>query len=329
MSRLHTLFAIVLPSMLAGGVLFGSAFSHADDGRSRGGFWPQAQPTVVAQADPKQPKTPIPPIPPAPPHASPIPPMPPMPPKHAGSGISVSIHGGKVEIDGLKDMIDGHIQAALDMVRANKSIPPDVRAKLEKRLDKVKETLQKRLAHLDINDLDQLGDELGKMGDEIGDQMDEFGKEMEKYGKTFDNKNFGKNWNFGRHAHDDDDDDDDDDKLTSVPDIDDQDDLDDKVNDLGDLSLKGPQRDAIKKLRADSDKQVAAAKKALDQASTTLKKQLDNPASSDADIAKSIDAVTQQEAQIRKARILAWHNARRVLDDAQRKKVEDAAKKTK
>jgi hypothetical protein len=331
MSRLHTLFAIVLPSMLAGGVLFGSAFSRADDGRSRGGFWPQAQPTIVAQADPKQPKTPIPPVPPAPPHALPTPPAPPAPPtapKHAGGGLSVSIHGGKVEIDGIKDMIDSHIQQALDMVRANKNIPADVRAKLEKRLEKVKETLQKRLAHLDINDLDQLGDELGKMGDEIGDQMDEFGKEMEKYGKTFDSKNFGKNWNFGHHAHDDDDDDDDD-KLTSVPDIDDQDDLDDKVNDLGDLSLKGPQRDAIKKLRADSDKQVAAAKKALDQASTTLKKQLDNPASSDADIAKSIDAVTQQEAQIRKARILAWHNARRVLDDAQRKKVEDAAKKTK
>ena len=80
-------------------------------------------------------------------------------------------------------------------------------------------------------------------------------------------------------------------------------------------------------MRAESDRQVAAAKKQLDQASDTLKKQLDNSATSDADIARSIDAVTQQEAAIRKARIIAWHSARRVLDDAQRRKVEDAAAK--
>ena len=47
------------------------------------------------------------------------------------------------------------------------------------------------------------------------------------------------------------------------------------------------------------------------------------------EMGKSIDAVTQQEAAIRKARILAWVNARRVLDDAQRKKVEAAAAKAK
>lgn len=65
----------------------------------------------------------------------------------------------------------------------------------------------------------------------------------------------------------------------------------------------------------------------MDLASDALKKQLDNPATNDADIARSIDVVTQQEAAIRKARILAWHDARRVLDDAQRRKVEDAAAK--
>ena len=32
MSRTHKLFAVVIPSMLAGGVLFGSAFSSADEG---------------------------------------------------------------------------------------------------------------------------------------------------------------------------------------------------------------------------------------------------------------------------------------------------------
>ena len=205
-----------------------------------------------------------------------------------------------------------------------------MRDKLQKHLDKVRDTVKNRLSHLDAKDLDQLGDELGKMGDDIGKQMDEFGKEMEKYGKTWK----GKSWkshggSFHWDADDNDKDDDDDADLPSMPDVDDQDELDDAVKSLGDLSLKGPQRDQIQKLRADSDRQVAIAKKQLDQASETLKKQLDNAASNDADIARSIDAVTQQEAAIRKARILAWHGARRVLDDAQRKKVQDAAQKAK
>jgi Spy/CpxP family protein refolding chaperone len=133
-------------------------------------------------------------------------------------------------------------------------------------------------------------------------------------------------------VHDDDDDDDDrddDDDVVGNFDFDmddDDDDIADAVKDLGDLNLKPQQRDQIRKLRLDSDAKVAAAKRDLDRASEQLEKQLDNPAASDADISRAIDAVAQQEAAIRKARILAWHNARRVLDDAQRNKVQGAAK---
>jgi hypothetical protein len=148
-------------------------------------------------------------------------------------------------------------------------------------------------------------------------------------------KNFGKNWgkNWGKNQHhwkvdvdSDNDNDSDDEQVDSVPDIDDQEDMDDAVRNLGDLSLQGPQRDQIQRLRADSDRQVAVAKQQLDRASNELQRQLDNVSASDADIARAIDAVSQQEATIRKARILAWHGARRVLDGAQRRKVEDAAR---
>jgi hypothetical protein len=328
MSRTQTFFAIVFPSMLAGGVIFGSAFTHADAGRGYTGYWPSSDATVVAQADPRPAPRPVPTVPPAPPAApaprAPVAPPPPPAPHtpHAGSGVSVQIHDGKIQIDGVTDIVESSIRSAMDSIKSS-NLPPDVKDKLEKRLDKVKQTVKNRLAHMDVTDLDQLGDELGKMGDEIGKQMDEFGKEMEKYGQQM-----GKQWQ-GKHWHVDFDNDDDDDQLSSVPDIDDQDDLDEAVKNLGDLSLKGPQRDQIQKLRADSDRQVAAAKKQLDQAADALKKQLDNVSASDADIARAIDAVTQQEAAIRKARILAWHGARRVLDDAQRKKVEDAASKAK
>ena len=309
------LVAIALPSLLIGGLLFGPALGRADDG----------------SAKPMVPMPPTPPTKPTPP-TPPAKPTPPTPPTKAGGGVSVSIHDGKVEIDGIEDLVNGEIDSALKSLP--KDLPADVRAKLEQRLAKVRATVDKRLGNMKITDLDKLGDELDKMGEDIGKEMEGFGSDMDKWGNKFGKdfgKRFGKNfamhWKGGWKGHDrDDDDDDDDNDVPSVPDIDDQDDLDDAVHDLGDLSLKPPQRDAIAKLRTDSDKQVAAAKHQLDMASDTLHKQLDNPATSDADIAKSIDAVTQQEAAIRKARILAWHGARRVLDDAQRKKVQDAAK---
>ncbi|MEO6775831.1 MAG: hypothetical protein ABI467_22920 [Kofleriaceae bacterium] len=327
MSRTQTLFTLVFPSMIAGGVLFGSAFGHADSGRDHGD-WPSSAATVVAQADPPPvPRSPMP----------PMPPMPPTPPRHGhGHGINIQMHDGKLQVDGVNDIVERSIKSAQDAIKSSQ-LPPDVRDRLQKRLDNVRARVEQRLAHLDANDLDQLGDELGKMGDDIGQEMDEFGKEMEKYGdkmskdatKNF-GKNFGKNWaqqwNFGSDDNDHDTDSDHDNDSDQDSDSDDQDDVDAAARDLGDLSLRGPQRAQIQKLRADSDRQVAVAKRQLDQASAALQRQLDNVSASDADLARAIDAVSQQEAAIRKARILAWHGARRILDTAQRKQVEDAAR---
>ena len=44
------------------------------------------------------------------------------------------------------------------------------------------------------------------------------------------------------------------------------------------------------------------------------------------EIKRSIDMVSRLEAEIRKARIIAWVKARKLLDTAQRKKVEAAAR---
>jgi Spy/CpxP family protein refolding chaperone len=99
------------------------------------------------------------------------------------------------------------------------------------------------------------------------------------------------------------------------------------IKDLGDLALKPAQRDAITKLRKDSDKTVAEAKRQLDQLAGKLHDSLGNKTVTDAEVAKYVDQISAQEAVIRKARLIAWVNARRVLDDAQRKRVEDAANK--
>lgn len=93
------------------------------------------------------------------------------------------------------------------------------------------------------------------------------------------------------------------------------------------MALKPDQKDKINKLRSDSDNSVRAAKKQMDDLSQKLQTALGNPAVTDAEIGRLVDQISAQEATIRKARIQAWAQARRVLDDAQRKRVEDAAKK--
>jgi hypothetical protein len=287
--------ATILSSLFAGSLLFGSAVGLAD----------RNPPALPAPTAPKAPKA----------------------PKAGGSGV-------RIQIDGLDGMIDAQIRAALDTVSRDKNIPPAVRAKIVKRLEKVKQKIHDKAAKGTLDE-----DDLEDLGEDIGEEMEEFGKEMEKWGEEFGKqmeKQLGNlNVKIGRRDDDDDDDDDDDhdddddDDDIAAFDVDvddDDDDVADAIKDMGDIKLAPAQRDQIKKLRVDSDAKVATAKQNLSRASAQLQKQLDNPATSEADIARSIDAVAQQEAAIRKARILAWHNARRVLDDAQRKKVEGAAK---
>lgn len=249
-----------------------------------------------------------------------------------GGGVSVSINNGKVQIDGLHDMVLGQIDRARDAIRNNPAMPKDVRDKVLARLDKVRASVDKRLANIKVTDLDQLGSEMEKMGEEIEQAMDGLDKDLDKAGKDW-GKNWGKNFgkwnvNIGRDDNDDDGDNDDDIGSISTPDVDaDDDDMKDAIKDLRDLALDKQQKDQINKLRAESDKTVATAKKQMDELSAKLQTALGNPATTDADIGKYVDQISAQEAVIRKARIVAWAQARRMLSDAQRKRIEDAAKK--
>ncbi len=282
----------IIPSLLAGGLVLGSGSIQADNGRHH------------HDRDPD---------------------------------VSISVHDGKVEIDGIRDLVDQQLQSALDSIDA-KNLPPQLRDKLRQRLQKLRGTLDKRLRHLDANDLDQLGAVLGQMGEEIGHEMEGLGSDMGQWGEQFGQQfgqRFGKAWtkqlNHQLHGHAvhviTNSNDDNDDDLATGADVDDDDgDVDDAVRDLGDLQLQQPQRDAIAKLRADSERQIEQAKRALDSASQALHDALESDTATDVEIARAIDAITQQEATIRKARILSWVNARRVLDDSQRKRVERAAK---
>ena len=362
MNRVGTLIATILPALLAGGLLFGSVSGHADAGRGGALGISPATPSaeLIAQADPRpRSRSWGPPAPPAPPVPSvyPAPPVPPAPPRvHGrGHGMSLSIHDGKIEIDGIEEMVQDQLARVADILDSLPDVPPDVRDRVKGRVQSVRAKLGARLGKLKSLDLDQLGPEMERMGDEIERDMEGLDKDLEqlgaKLGKHFAEKfgkDFGKDFakNFapshppGSHdvdnsddGDDDADDDDDEDKasVTVSPgaeaDAVDPSDMRAAIAGLRNLNLDPGQKDQLAKLRADADRQIADATRELEGMSNRLHDALDDADASEADIMRQIDQISAKEATIRKARILSWMKVRSMLDKDQRKKVESAARR--
>jgi hypothetical protein len=361
MSRARRLVTTILPSAIAGGLLFGSAFGHASAGDDAEPAFARRAP-ATRTADARR----VPPLPPAPP-APPAPPMPPLPPGGwsqpppmpgqggPGGRFSISIRNGKVHIEGLEGFARHHLESVREMIRNNPNIPPDVRDKVLARLDTARAIIERRLRNLSSTDLDKIGDEMEKMGDELEKAMegleDEMGKLGEKLSKDF-AKKLGKDLAKGlKHGiqingrdrdqdrgdgddGDDGDDDSDDDRdgdharaVVIGPDVDVDTNTRGAIRDLPDLTLRPAQREQIVKLRSSYEQEIARARKQLDDASKRLEIALADLRTSDADIERYVDQVSRYEAAIRKARLLTWVNARRLLDETQRKKIEDATGK--
>jgi hypothetical protein len=360
-SRARTLFLTIIPSAIAGGFLFASAFGHAETGRDGTlGYWPAASDAatsrvLVAQADPRpHPRTPMPPMPPAPPTAGipPTPPTPPTPPRrHSGrsnhSGMTFSIHDGKLEIDGIAELVQESLEKALETVDNLPDVPPDVRDRLKGRIKGVREKIKARLGKLKSMDLDKLGPEMERMGDDIEREMsgldqdlaqlgDKVGKGIAlKFGKDF-AKSFGPQPGNGKDSDDaDDDDDDDDDDSGAIavvgPGVDNDpvvaSDMGPAIAAIKGISLDSDQRVRLAKLRNEAEVKVRDAQRELEVMSNRLHDTLRNASASEDDIAHQIESISQVEATIRKARILTWVKARSVLRKDQRKRVEDAVKR--
>jgi hypothetical protein len=309
------LFTTILPSLLAGGLLFGSALTGAQ---------------------------PVPPTPPTPPAARP--PKPPKPPK------APTIH---IDLGQIDQIVDEQIEHALESISDNEQIPPHVRQAVKQRLEKVRTKVKLRIAKVGANDLDGLKVELNNMVEELGQEMEQFGKEMEKWSKDFEKQmeqqieakmkqrriiikgrgpvdpwsgqvakpDAADTWSGPVIADTPDLPD-----MVDMADMDDLSDMADVMKSMGRLKLQPGQRQQLQQLRADSDAKVEKAKQQLERASERLRNQLEDHRASEQEISASIDNVTRLEADIRKARILAWVNARRVLDDLQRQKIEGAVR---
>jgi hypothetical protein len=334
MNRVKMILVVVL-SLFVGGIVMHQSSSSAQPADPWGGAAPP-------------PLGPVPPMPPAPPKG----PKPPKPPKAPRGGISISIHGNKVQIDGLEQLVQGHLAAVRQMLDSNPNIPKDVRDRIVARMDKVKAIVEKNLANLSGTDIDKLDDQLEKMGDQLEKAMegldgdlakisDKVGKKMAKdiakdLGKLS-KKNFQFHWD-GDDSNDssdasassdsNDSSDDSSDSSDDTADASDDQDVQVAIDDLKNFSLKQSQRDAIARVRETADKQVAAAKIQLDQASKALENALENVKVTDEQVSQAVLRVTAAEAEIRKARLLSWVQARRQLDADQIKRLEAALKKT-
>ncbi len=327
MNRVHIVFVIVM-SLLLGGVVFEIGNGQAAPGD-----------------DPWQ----------APPPKPPKPPKAPKPPKvNAGNGISISIRGNKIHIEGLDQLVSGHLKNVRDWLNNNPNLPKDVRDKIVQRMDRVNSIVDKHVKQLDTQDLNKLDDQLEKMGDELEKAMQGLDADLAKLGDKLGKdlakditKSLGKDFKFkfGPNVQHDDDDndksDDDNDKSDdndSDTDDDDlpnasidpsKDDMQASVDMLKNFALKPGQKDAIMKLRVETDAAVETQRKALDEASKQLELALQDVNLSDRDLSRYVDQVTVHEAAIRKARLLSWVKARRELDPDQVQQLEAATHRTK
>ncbi|HEY0191285.1 MAG TPA: hypothetical protein VGC42_09210 [Kofleriaceae bacterium] len=330
MTRVRLLLLAVVPSLVAGGLGFGARVGHADSPH-----------VVVAQADPWGRQAP--PAPPAPPSAPAAPVMP-----SSGSGhhgVSVKIHNGKLQLDGVRELVSEQLER-VDEVIDTLDLPSGERSRIKGRVRATKGRIRAELGRLKTIDLDQIGPEMERFGDDLEREMEGLDKDLSQYGDSV-----GKQFeHFGRDlakslivqatpalppatparaaARDasDADDDDDDDKPAPDP-ANAQADMRAAVAGLKGVTLDPDQRAKLAQLRTDSDRQIAAAKRDLDEMSSQLTSSLADISASEADIARQIDDISKKEASIRKARILAWVRARSLLSPDQRKLVEAASKK--
>lgn len=335
MNRVKKLVAIALPSLFVGGLV-----GYAAPG-TKDGYWPSSGGVIVADAtQPKKKRVPPgPPIPDRDHWAEPPPPTPPVPPaahrppapvvRGSGkNGVSISINGNKVQITGIDDLVNEHLETVAKVLKNNPSIPKDVRDKINERMSKVRKVIDKRLKNVKLTDLDQLEAEIESMESELEEALEGLDTDLSQLGTKL-KKDLTKKLGKIKIVDDESDgtgtriDDDDTDDVTDTDDPN----VDTAIADIKDVQLKPSQRDAIAKLRDDSAAQVAAVRKELDAASKRLEAALADPKVSDADVTKLVDKVSSHEAAIRKARLLAWVQARRVLDTDQIEKIEKAARK--
>ncbi|MBL8620707.1 MAG: hypothetical protein JNK64_05360 [Myxococcales bacterium] len=268
---------------------------------------------------------PPPPAPPAPP-AGPRPPKPPKPPKAPTPG----------QLDArIKAEFKKGIAEAIRDIEGEDGIPDAIKARI---LDSLKRA-QASGNPGDLADLSQLGNLRGldDLGDMINGEIERALKQAGKHGNVrigkrgvtidlsdddhqwswswdddqaspFDDPNLG--WLKGTPFAPGDDDFD----IPDPPDPPDFDDLDVDLDiDLDDVQLDAGKIAALEKIAADEEKATRPAQKKVVELGRQLKKVVGGADPNQAEIDRLVDAITAEEAKIRKARLGALTQSRKVI----------------
>ncbi len=191
MKILSKIATLAVPSFVLGGLLLYSPFGQADDRVS-----PRSAPPARAAG-----------------------------PMRAAGGPQSGVYIDGKRMDGAQ--IRAKVRAGLDSARqalASAPMPPEMRAKVQARLDKVGAIVDRRLAKVDFSNLERLGDQLEGLDDEIEAAMAGMDQEIEAMVEaSFKSLDFSKlaeleklkalgdlDLRFGHDGDDGDDDDDDD-----------------------------------------------------------------------------------------------------------------------
>ena len=312
MTRNRTLLAVLIPVALAATSLL------AISGNGHAG--PNIAPTP-------------PPAPPVGPRA-PKPPKAPKPPDPDDAALAGAI---SMAIRGAHSLVDEKLAESRAQIASAQTIPAPMKATILKRLDEAKRMVDQRMTNFHASSMDDFSAQMDGLGNDIGAMMEGLGADMDKLAPQL--EHFGKG-NFSFHdTHDDD---------TEAPEPaevdDDSDDLDDATGTLpgvpsigstpgamsvnvdhydvtmdpAALKLKPAQRDALRLVLADEQHIVEPASARLDIESKHLEETLAAKVVDEAAAARFVDAMSAEETTIRRAKVVAWAKAKKILDDDQR-----------
>jgi hypothetical protein len=321
MTRTRTLFAILAPALVAGGIVAVSATStradESDDAR-------EARREAREAA------------------------------REAREAQKAAAKEAKAAMKEAKKQAREGIANALEQIE-QAPIPEKLREKIAERLQRAAERIDERLDRAgsgDFHDMDAFEAEMEAMGEEIEAEMEAMGEEFENFGAGWDEwaKQFEKQWDGKAVVIDPDGNGFDFDfdpgvmvlpvppsapvppvppSPPSPPSVDiDLSDLDLTI-DIDDLSLGADQIEQLHLIFEAEEDVLEPSREKLADLSDDLRDALEDPDASEAEIGRMVDAISAEEATIRKAQILAWVKSRKVLDPDQRDRVQKAKVKVK
>ena len=181
------------------------------------------------------------------------------------------------------DHARAEIERALAQIDGDPHIPAKLKAKIKAKLAKT----MAKLAKGEITDLEDFGAAMEAFGEEMAD----FGDELEEEIKT----------EVERALRD------------QGIDID---------VDLDELQLTKAQRAELRRIGRDQQVVIAPAEQKIHELSRELRKVVDEINADEGQVGRLIDQISAEEAKVRKARITAMTRTRKVLNEAQRRKLD-------